>query len=70
MAFQDDKVNEIQEMRKVALPKLLPQIYQSYSWERLDKKEWNLKFYKVRQKILKASKVWVSFIQEKKELGK
>lgn len=48
MAFQDDKVNEIQEMRKVALPKLLPQIYQSYSWERLDKKEWNLKFYKVR----------------------
>lgn len=43
------EVDEIQEMRKVALPKLLPQIYQSHSWERPDNKEWNLKF--VQSKI-------------------
>lgn len=61
-------------MRKVALPKLLPQTYQSHSWgQKKGKKAWNQNFYKLRQEILKASKVWVSYFlykNKKEHLGK
>lgn len=53
-------------MRKVALPKLLPLIYRSHSWEKLDKEERNLNF----TKIAKTKPNWEGFLIPKKKKNK